>query len=77
MKSSRDIRVIPVLMVAIAGLVVLKIAGLVIDGGYVFDYDPLPTQKSWAQDSFNFPTGSTVPSGRVDPGAAKPQAALG
>ncbi len=38
MKSFRDIRVIPVVLVAIFGLAVLKIAGLVIDGGYVFDY---------------------------------------
>ena len=33
MKSFRDIRVIPVVLVAIFGLVVLKVAGLVIDGG--------------------------------------------
>ena len=42
MKSFRDIRVIPVVLVAIFGLVVLKIAGLVIDGGYVFEYQPSP-----------------------------------
>ena len=57
MKSFRDIRVIPVVLVAIFGLAVLKVAGLVIDGGYVFDYQPKPTQKSWAQESFNFPGG--------------------
>jgi len=68
MKAFRDIRVMPVVVVAIFGFAVLKIAGLVIDGGYVFDYDPQPTQKSWAQDSFNFPTGRTIPGGRVDPG---------
>jgi len=62
MKSFRDIRVMPVVVVAIFGFAVLKIAGLVIDGGYVFDYTPQPTQKSWAEDSFNFPTG------RADPG---------
>ena len=62
MKSVRDIRVIPVVVVAIFGFAVLKIAGLVIDGGYVFDYAPQPAQKSWAQNSFNFPTG------RADPG---------
>ncbi len=62
MKSFRDIRVIPVVMVAIFGFAVLKIAGLVIDGGYVFDYSPQATRKSWAQDTFNFPTG------RADPG---------
>jgi flagellar motility protein MotE (MotC chaperone) len=57
MKSVRDIRVIPVVMVAIAGFAVLKIAGLVLDGGYVFDYDPHSTKPSWAQDQLNFPTG--------------------
>lgn len=57
MKAFRDIRVIPVLLVAVFGLAVLKIAGLVIDGGYVFDYRPQATQRSWAQDMFNFPGG--------------------
>ena len=55
MKSFRDVRVIPVVLVAIFGLVVLKIAGLVLDGGYVFDYDPQSTSPSWAQETFNFP----------------------
>ena len=57
MKPLRDIRVIPVVVVAIAGLAVLKIAGLVLDGGYVFDYRAHATQKSWAQDNLNFPGG--------------------
>ena len=57
MKSFRNIRVIPVVLVAIFGLAVLKVAGLVIDGGYVFDYQPKPTKKSWAQENFNFPGG--------------------
>ena len=48
MKSFRDIRVIPVVLVAIFGLAVLKIAGLVIDGGYVFDYQ---SQRSRPQRS--------------------------
>ena len=55
MKSFRDIRVIPVVLVAIFGLAVLKIAGLVIDGGYVFEYRPDAAQPSWAQETFNFP----------------------
>jgi hypothetical protein len=55
MKSFRDIRVLPVVLVAIFGLAVLKIAGLVIDGGYVFDYRPNSTTPSWAQEAFNFP----------------------
>src|ERR1700760_2113625 len=57
MKAFRDIRVIPVVMVAIAGFAVLKIAGLVINGGYVFDYNPHATGRSWAQDQLNFPGG--------------------
>jgi flagellar motility protein MotE (MotC chaperone) len=57
MKSVRDIRVIPVVLIAICGLAVLKVAGLVIDGGYVFDYQPDSTKTSWAQDTLNFPTG--------------------
>ncbi len=55
MKALRDIRVIPVVLIAIFGLAVLKVAGLVIDGGYVFDYQPRSTKRSWAQESFNFP----------------------
>jgi flagellar motility protein MotE (MotC chaperone) len=62
MKSFRDIRVIPVVLMAIFGLAVLKIAGLVIDGGYVFDYQPQTTKRSWAQETFNFPAG-----GKFDP----------
>src|SRR5260221_14639122 len=60
MSSFRDIRVIPVVLVAIFGLAVLKVAGLVIDGGYVFDYQPNATTKSWAQERFNFPGGPKV-----------------
>jgi len=61
MKSHRDIRVIPVVLIAICGLAVLKVAGLVIDGGYVFDYQPDSTKPSWAEDTLNFPTGRTPP----------------
>src|ERR1700759_889391 len=57
MKSLRDIRVIPVVLIAVAGLAVLKVAGLVIDGGYVFDYQPDSTKSSWAPESLNFPRG--------------------
>jgi flagellar motility protein MotE (MotC chaperone) len=61
MKSFRDIRVIPVVLIAILGLAVLKVAGLVIDGGYVFDYQPQANKpQSWAQEAFNFPGGSSV-----------------
>lgn len=58
MKSFRDIRVLPVVLVAIFGLAVLKIAGLVLDGGYVFDYQPnKPAKMSWAQENLGFPGG--------------------
>jgi flagellar motility protein MotE (MotC chaperone) len=60
MKSFRNIRVLPVVLVAIFGLVILKVAGLVIDGGYVFDYRPQSTKPSWAQETFNFPGRSGV-----------------
>jgi flagellar motility protein MotE (MotC chaperone) len=61
MKSFRDIRVIPVVLIAIAGLAVLKIAGLVIDGGYVFDYQAQAARpSSWAQENFNFPGGNAT-----------------
>jgi flagellar motility protein MotE (MotC chaperone) len=59
MKSFRNVRVIPVVLVAIASLALLKVAGLVIDGGYVFDYRPSsakpPAKSSWAQDMLNYP----------------------
>jgi flagellar motility protein MotE (MotC chaperone) len=55
MKSFRNIRIIPMVLVAICSLAVLKVTGLVLDGGYVFDYDPRTTGKSWAQDNLNFP----------------------
>ena len=67
MKSYRNIRVIPVVLVAIFSLAVLKIAGLVLDGSYVFDYSsPRPKEAandavkpvsrlSWAQENLNFP----------------------
>ena len=58
MKSFRNIRVIPVVVVAVFCLAVLKVAGLVIDGGYVFDYDPGRSKSSWAQDNLNFPGGT-------------------
>ena len=60
MKSIRDIRVLPVVLVAIFGLAVLKIAGLVLEGGYVFDYQPNETRQSWAQENLGFPGGPKI-----------------
>jgi flagellar motility protein MotE (MotC chaperone) len=59
MKSYRNIRVIPVVVVAVASLAVLKVAGLMIDGGYVFNYSPQEAKPaSWAQQNFGFPGGT-------------------
>ena len=59
MKAFGDIRVIPVVVAAALGLAVLKVAGLLIDGGYVFDYrsdaPKVPTTRSWAAQNLNFP----------------------
>src|SRR6516225_1436570 len=57
MKVFGGIRVMPVVLAAIASLAVLKIAGLVLDGSYVFEYDPQAARRSWAQDNLNFPGG--------------------
>ncbi len=83
MKPFRNIRVIPVVLVAVFGLAVLKIAGLILDGGYVFDYRPEATKPSWAQETINFPgrsyadadvTGS-VEKEKEKPKEAKPEVA--
>src|SRR6202012_676893 len=57
MKSFRNIRVIPVVVIAVFCLAVLKVAGLLLDGGYVFDDDPQSGGPSWAQQNLNFPGG--------------------
>src|SRR4051812_49648386 len=75
MKALRELRVIPVVLIAIFGLAVLKVAGLVIDGGYVFDYQPKSTKRSWAQDSFNFPGGKADPADITGSLAAKKEEA--
>jgi flagellar motility protein MotE (MotC chaperone) len=76
MKSFRDIRVIPVVLVAIFGLAVLKIAGLVIDGGYVFDYQvSQPAKRSWAQDNFTYPNGDITGSVKKEEKKEEPKPA--
>jgi flagellar motility protein MotE (MotC chaperone) len=69
MNVLRDIRVLPVVLVAILGLAVLKIAGLLLDGGYVFDYDPNTTKPSWAQANLNFPGGTPAKTADIDYGS--------
>jgi flagellar motility protein MotE (MotC chaperone) len=73
MRSFRDIRVIPVVLIAIAGLAMLKIAGLVIDGGYVFDYPPGSTKQSWAQNNLNFPGGTKPDANDITGSVEKPK----
>ncbi len=58
-------------LVAIFGLMVLKVAGLVLDSGYVFAEDAPPAGPSWAQQNFNFPgAGKAVldSKSKADPG---------
>src|SRR6516165_11227966 len=81
MKSFRNIRVIPVVTIAISSLAALKVAGLVIGGGYVFEHRFQPasqnraeSQGSWAQDMLNFPGGPKADPADVTgsvPGAPK------
>jgi flagellar motility protein MotE (MotC chaperone) len=73
MKSFRDIRVIPVVLVAIFGLTVLKVAGLVLDGGYVFDYQPDSTKRSWAQETLNFPVPGKTNAADITGSVEKPK----
>jgi flagellar motility protein MotE (MotC chaperone) len=77
MKPFRNVRILPVVLVAVFGLAVLKIAGLVLDGGYVFDYRPDSTKPSWAQETINFPGRSFADradvTGSVDKEKEKPK----
>jgi flagellar motility protein MotE (MotC chaperone) len=73
MKPFRNIRVLPVVLVAIFSLAVLKIAGLILDGGYVFDYRPESTKPSWAQETFNFPGRSGVDANDITGSVEKPK----
>ncbi len=51
----RDIRIVPIVLIAICCLVVLKVSGLLLEGGYILN-DDTPRPKSWAQETFNFPS---------------------
>ena len=55
MRAIPNIRVLPVVLTAVCALAVLKVAGLVLDGGYVFDYNPQSAKRSWAQENLGFP----------------------
>jgi flagellar motility protein MotE (MotC chaperone) len=58
----RDIRIVPIALIAICCLVVLKVSGLLLEGGYILN-DDVPKPKSWAQETFNFP----APGKMLDP----------
>jgi len=73
MTRLRDIRLLPVVIIAIAGVLALKVSGLAIDGRYIFgparfsqDDDitgsvakRVSLEPSWAEEMFNFPSGRT------------------
>lgn len=63
MKRRRDFRLIPLLLVAIGCLAMLKIAGILLEGGYVLMGNTQPQKLSWAQETLNFP----VPGGKLEP----------
>jgi flagellar motility protein MotE (MotC chaperone) len=63
MKRRRDFRLIPVLLMAIGCLAVLKVAGIVLDGGYTLRDEPQPRKASWAQQTLNYP----APGGKLEP----------
>jgi len=79
----RDIRLVPVLLIAICCLVVLKVSGLLLEGGYILTEDSTPKPKSWAQETFNFPSGKmldpditgSVPAKKETPVVAAPEVA--
>ena len=73
MKPFRNIRVLPIVLVAIFSLAVLKIAGLILDGGYVFDYRPESTKPSWAQETLNFPGRKAIDSSDITGSVEKPK----
>jgi flagellar motility protein MotE (MotC chaperone) len=56
----RDIRIVPILLLAICCLVVLKVSGLLLEGGYILNDGP-PQPKSWAQETFNYPVPGKAP----------------
>jgi flagellar motility protein MotE (MotC chaperone) len=63
MKRRRDFRLIPILLVAVGCLAVLKVAGILLDGGYILMDEPQGRKLSWAQETLNFP----VPGGKIEP----------
>jgi flagellar motility protein MotE (MotC chaperone) len=63
MKRRRDFRLIPFLLFAVGSLALLKISGILLDGGYILMGEPQQQKLSWAQETLNFP----VPGGKIAP----------
>jgi flagellar motility protein MotE (MotC chaperone) len=55
----RDIRIIPTLLIAICCLAVLKVSGLLLEGGYILNDTP-PRPLSWAETNLNFPSARKI-----------------
>ena len=55
MNLIREFRIIPTVLIAISCLVVLKVAGLLLDGGYILNDKSSPPKMSWAQENLGFP----------------------
>lgn len=87
MKKFRDIRILPLVIAAIAGMAVLKVSGLVMDGHYIFGpprfSDAAVTGsvrggqgassgKSWAEDMLNFPGARNLAEPQDVTGSAPP-----
>lgn len=75
MKIVRDIRIIPILLIAVSCLAVLKVSGIVLEGGYIFNDKTSTPPKSWAQQTLNYPSSAKVidPSDITGSVAAKPK----
>lgn len=74
MKRRRDFRLIPILLIAVTSLAALKIAGIVLDGGYVLVDNNRPAKASWAQQTLNFPGSSSAGPDRYDVTGSVPDA---
>lgn len=74
MSRRHDIRILPVVLAAVAGLAVLKVSGLVVDGSYVLGAAAGPRPLSWAQENLNFPSSNDRADAEVTGSVeAKPQ----
>jgi flagellar motility protein MotE (MotC chaperone) len=69
----REFRLVPLVLIAVTCLFVLKVIGLVLEGGYTLGgssgndtrraatIETAPGKEPWAKQMFNFPNGKTAP----------------